>query len=211
MRKFCFFLLIVYSLVLGCTGRNVKFESQNIEEKVKVSKLKFMVENFKLDSRYHTYFVNSLKNNFLSKSSFSVVENDEDWFLRISFSNFNELISKSRSNVVVRLDFISKVDMVNTNGEFIFSNSFFSYTLVSNVSPEIFIDEFSKNTFLENLYYKFFDEVSMNLVYYVSKGWKENYGYYSSQDGIIQAIFGGSTNESTKKTNKRNIPVIGGE
>lgn len=205
------FLLMAYILFLGCYGKNVKFEAQKIEEKVKMSKLKFSLENFNIDYKYYTYFVNSLKNNFLSKSEFSVVENNEDWFLKISLSNFSELVSRTSTNVLVRLDFISRVNMFNTDGEFVFSNSSFSYTFVSNVKFDVFNDDFLRMLFFENVYYSFFDEVALNLVSYVSKGWKENYGYYSSKDGIIQVIFGGSTNETTRKTNKRSIPVIGGE
>lgn len=213
MRKKSFpILLSILLFLLGCWGGNVKYESQNVEKEVKRRKIKLVFENgFSIDYKYRVYFFDMVKNYFLRGTELVVVDEGYNFVATTFISNFSDIITSYDDYYRIRLDFIAKVDVISSNGNFVMSNQIFSYTFITNSPYDTFNDPFKKTSFMEGVYNKFFEDTALNFVYFIATGWKDDYGYYTIKDSIFQRILGGSTNETTKRTNKRNIPIVGGE
>lgn len=215
MRSTTYFL-IVSLFLLGCWGEsNVKFESGNVQEKMEKSRVKLIIKNFNLiDTKYQSYFINSIRGYFLKHTD--IVVDDENYEHLIDFEvlDFNFILVPEGASNKARFDLLGSVNITSLDNEIILSNQSFSYTSVTNIANDVLNEPFSRSIVIDSLNTKFFDNTALNFVYFVSTGWKGDYGYYTVKDGIIQRIFGGSgTNEeiTSKRTNRRNIPTIGGE
>ncbi len=214
MKVYFFCLLVFVSLVSGCFGGNVRYESKDIEREVKKKKIKVsFLDGGDFDLKYRSYFQDRVRSYFSIGTETVIIEGDDyDFFVRVKVSNFLYILDAKGETYTIRLDFLVLVDVISFDGVYLLSNDTFSYTFVTNLPFEVFYRPFEKDLFLQNVFYKFFDDSALNLVYFASTGWKGDYGYYTIKDGLIQRIIGVSTNETpTKRTNKRNIPVVGGE
>ncbi|MCX8029826.1 MAG: hypothetical protein N2712_07535 [Brevinematales bacterium] len=206
-------ILVVFITLIGCFGRNFKLDTFNVQEEIKKSRIKLNIVESQMDIKQKSYFVSTIKNYFYKYTDILVVD-DNSYEIIVNFyvSNLGVTLVQKVDTNIIRLDFVGSLDMFYTNSVYVFSNKSFYYTSVTNIAASVFSDLFFRNIFMEDIYNKFLNDVAFNLVYVVSTGWKGSYGYYSSKDGIIQSIFGGSTNEeTTRRTNRRNIPTIGGE
>lgn len=207
-------IFILVFFIYSCWGGNVKYESKDIEKEVRKKRIKVEFEDgFNVDPKYRIYFVNKTKGYFSVDNEVVVVSGmDYELFVSVRISNFSYIVNTGKDEWNVRLDFLSVVDVVSYDSIYLISNEVFSYVFVTNLSFGVFLEPFRKELLFEEIFYKFFDNVALNLVYFVLTGWKEDYGYYTIKDSIIQRLIGGSTNEGiSKKTNRRNIPVVGGE
>lgn len=209
-------ILVVSLSLLGCWDEsNVRFESGNIEEKMEKSRVKLIIKNFNLiDTKYQSYFINSVREYFLKNTDIVVDDENYEHLIDFEILDFNFTLVQDGNSNKARFDLTGSVSITSFDNKVILSNHSFSYTFATNIDNEVLNEPFSRSVVIDNLNIKFFDSTALNFVYFVSTGWKGDYGYYSIKDGIIQRIFGGiGTNEqgTSKRTNKRNIPIIGGE
>lgn len=212
MSRSLLVFIVVFFVISGCVGKSIKYESQDVERETKRKKIKILLEGYDFELRYKNYFVSMLKNYFLTGTDMVVVQDGSDFVSKIYISNVGYIVDFQNSIYRVRMDFNAVVDVESSEGSYFISNSLFSYTVITNMSFEVFSDPFRREKFLEDAYFKFLDDSALNFVYFIATGWKENYGYYTINYNIFQRILGVKTNEeATRKTNQRNIPIIGGE
>lgn len=201
-------------LVTACLPKNLKYESRDIEKEVKKKRMKLIVEDgFSTELKHRIYFENMVRSYFLTETEIVIVESSYDLLSVVTISNLSHVTVASNGNYNTRLDFLANITTTSVDGEWILSNYPFTHTYVTNVPSEVFMDPSKKDLFLEKVYSGFLSETAFNLVNVIATGWKGSYGYYSAVDGILRRVLGGTPDEknTTKRTNRRNIPVIGGE
>lgn len=205
-------LLMVSFLILSCSGRNIKFESQNVEAQTSRKSIKVNISNAgNVEPKHFVYLMNALNSKILSSTEFIPTESDNyDLIASVSVEKMSEVIVPNTNTSIVRIDIIGTIKLETISNEVIISNYSLTQTLITNISQEILYKSFLRDEFLDKVRYQIIDEFALNASSLMYKGWRENYGAYTTTN-LIKTILGGSNETNTTKTKKRNIPTIGGE
>jgi len=206
-------MFFLFTILLSCGGKNVKFESQNVESQTSKKMIKMNVYNsVNTDLKYFLYFVNSLNSKMLTSTELVPVKDENSELTAyVSINNFNETIVPNTNSTSVRIDLVASINLVTTNGDSIISNYSLTQTFITNLSYETVYDTFTKEEILDKIRYMAFNDLAINISSVISKGWRENYGAYTTTNSFMKSIIGGENATNTTKSKKRDIPTIGGE
>ncbi len=209
-------LAITVDLMLFSCGqfKNLQIEAQKVEKRTKNKYVNLVVQDEKkfLLSKYYNYLENTIKTHLISDKETKVIISQDNYDIlgNVKIGNFSMIFLPPTNSIFpARVDIEIYIDTFEKNTN-ILSNELLKESYLINIPNEIFIRNFERESFIDDKIFKILNDISVNISSMILKGWPENYGLYSTKDGIIERILGG-TSETNKTKAKRNIPVIGGE